>query len=177
MVKNRIKNFETGEVTYETIAPIPDVPVLWQAGGGMSFIMNLEAGDNVILIVADRSIDEWQNSSRSKPSEPFSSRRYDLSDAIAIPGGQPPAGSLDSSHYASDGAVLKVPKLYIGDSSASKALAIAEAVEAKLNEMINNFNNHIHVSADPGSPTTVPTPLMTSTTPGEFDSGKVFTND
>lgn len=177
MVKNRIKNNRTGEVAYEEIKPISDVPVLWQAGGGMSFVMDLDPGDDVVLIVADRSIDEWQNSTSDSAQEPFSSRRYNLSDALAIPAGRRPADSLDSDHYASDGAVLKVPKIYIGDSTASEALAVAQSVESRLANVVQMFNVHNHVSATPGSPGGPPISPMNPVVQGEFNSSIVFTSD
>lgn len=54
---------------------------------GFSLTIPLAVGDEVLLVVADRSIDNWQSTGRvSRPSEPVVSRSHDLTDAIAIVG-------------------------------------------------------------------------------------------
>lgn len=72
----------------EPLAPpkIVSVPVVWQGGslggvqGGVSF--PLSAGDEVLLVFSQRSLEEYLQGSDEAPSDPH---RFDLTDAIAIP--------------------------------------------------------------------------------------------
>ena len=177
LVKTRVVNGETEEVTFETPPPVPDVPVIWPSGGGQSLVLGLEPGDPVFLMCADRSTDEWSASSQDRPQEPFDVRQFDLSDAFAMPGGHSPSRSLSSAHYASGEAVLKTDKFRIGDSTASQALALAEAVQSRLNNLIQLFNVHNHISNAPGTPSGPPILPLTLIPPGEFDSNVAYTND
>lgn len=70
--------------TSERVPSIPNVPVCWPQGGGFAITFPLEAGDDVFLSFADRSIDEWKRNA-SGDYTPALRRRFDLADAIAIP--------------------------------------------------------------------------------------------
>lgn len=65
-----------------------DVPVMFPQGGGYSITFPLQAGDHVWLVFSERSADEWRARGGSDV-EPQSTRRFDLSDAFAIPGPRP----------------------------------------------------------------------------------------
>lgn len=71
-------------------APIPSVPVAHWRTGAFAIHAPLKPGDFVTLLVSDRSIDEFM-SSGSDDNTPQMLRRFDWSDAIAIP--MPPAPS------------------------------------------------------------------------------------
>lgn len=62
---------------------IVGVPVIFPSGygGNASVSFPVKAGDGCLLIFAERSIDEWL-----KGGESGDLRKYDLTDAIAIPG-------------------------------------------------------------------------------------------
>lgn len=177
LLKTPVINGETGERSFVLPSPIPDVPVVWPSGAGRSFILGLEAGDPVTLMVCDSSTDEWSSSSSNNPQEPFDTRKFDLSDAFAIPGGRAPARALGSEHFNQAAAVIKTDELRVGDSTAAKALALAEAIQTRLDNIIQMFNVHSHVSGPPGSPTGPPVVPMTALTPDEFASGIAFTSD
>jgi hypothetical protein len=184
LVKTRILNGETGEVTFETPPPIPDVPVAWMQGGGMSFTFPLEPGDPVLLIFSDRSLNEWVASSQNTPQEPFDSRQFDLSDAIAIPGPSSPARALSGHAVDSGAAVLQVAEIRIGDSTVSTFLARADRVEARLQALENYVATHEHTYTVPAIPAApgptilprmvgAPDPNTPSTATGATASDKV----
>lgn len=69
-----------------TITKIPFV-VPWGKAAGLLLSVPINVGDDVLLIFADRSIDNWQSTGKmSAPAEDTIPRIHDLTDAIAIPG-------------------------------------------------------------------------------------------
>ena len=73
-----------------SVVPMPvisNVPVVWPAGGGGSITFPLKQGDGVLLVFSERSLDTWL--SKGGDAEPGSRHKFDLSDAIAIPGLHP----------------------------------------------------------------------------------------
>ena len=63
---------------------ITDVPVVWPCTAGASLTMPINAGDGVLLLFADRSLDLWL--SKGGQVTPDDGRKHDLADCIAIPG-------------------------------------------------------------------------------------------
>lgn len=87
-------NLDVERVTLTPIPPIPNVPVLWRSGGGpaaastrWAHTAGLLPGDPVTLLIAERSTDEWRTTG-AIDNLPLDARRFDLSDAIVIPGGR-----------------------------------------------------------------------------------------
>lgn len=67
--------------------PLPvleDVPVIFPGGAALKIAWAPIAGDEVLLICSQRSIDAWKTSGGLV--SPGSKRRFSASDAIAIPG-------------------------------------------------------------------------------------------
>jgi hypothetical protein len=75
---------------------VPRVPVCFPRGGGFMMTWPLEAGDTVLVVCADRSIDEWKATNNSSIL-PVDLRRFDLSDAVAYAGVSSPAAPLLSA--------------------------------------------------------------------------------
>lgn len=76
---------------------IYNVPVLFPRSRKAAITFPLEKGDTVLLVFAERSLDEWIEKGGNKVS-PEDPRRHDMSDAIAIPGCfHAGAGKLPSS--------------------------------------------------------------------------------
>jgi hypothetical protein len=74
----------------------PDMPLVFPGGGGAFMEFPVTKGDEVLLIFAARSIDNWWgNSGVQKQSE--QGRMHNLSDGFAIPGirSRPNAKTLD----------------------------------------------------------------------------------
>jgi len=76
------KQYKDG--TTEALPVIVNVPVVWPRGGGGSLTFPLNSGDGVLLVFSQRSLDTWL--SKGGDSAPGDPRKFDLSDAIAIPG-------------------------------------------------------------------------------------------
>jgi len=78
--------YQAADGTMQTLdlPSIDNVPVCYPAGGGWSITWPLAAGDIVYLAFAERSIDAWLASPRGQTVDPALTRRFDLSDAVAV---------------------------------------------------------------------------------------------
>jgi len=79
------KQYRDGQ---EVSMPIIDrVPVVFPRSGGASLTFPVKAGDNVLLVFSERSMEKWlQDGGEQNPEDP---RKFDLTDAIALPGLNP----------------------------------------------------------------------------------------
>lgn len=81
---------DTGlKVKNEAIPTISNIPfvVPWGKTAGLLLSVPVNVGDDVLLLFADRSIDNWQSTGKmAAPAEDTIPRTHDLTDAIAIPG-------------------------------------------------------------------------------------------
>jgi len=68
----------------ENLPVIEDVPVVFPGSGEYWLTFDIEKDSYVLLIVAERSLETWLN--QGGIVDPQQERRFDLSDAIAIPG-------------------------------------------------------------------------------------------
>ncbi len=71
----------------ETIKSMPilvDCPVFTPQGGGAALTLPIKAGDECIVLFADRNIDAWF--ANGGQAAPFDDRLHDLSDGIALVG-------------------------------------------------------------------------------------------
>lgn len=136
------------------------IPIVHHGGSKRGFTFGLESGDPVILVVRHRSHQEI-DAGAAAPAEPGDSRRMALSEAVGIPGYTPGNPGQNSDHYRTDGA----PVLYmdasdilrIGSSTADKALALAESVDARLSSIQSAFDDHTHTA--PSGATSTPLPI------------------
>lgn len=154
-----------------------DVPVAWPSAGGYSFHAPLAAGDEVLVVFAERSIDEWL-AAGGYDRVANDTRRFSAQDAIAIPGlrsapnalpaNARPAGAVCVA--AADGAVrmeiraggvvtIFANEVRLGDDSAV-ALALANLVDSRLASIRTAYNTHVHTATGPTAPTTPPTVLL-----------------
>jgi len=76
------KQYTDGDI--QDLPVIPSVPVVWQSGTDSALVMPLKRGDPVLLVFSERSLDLWQT--RGGVQAPGDPRKFDLTDAIAIPG-------------------------------------------------------------------------------------------
>ncbi len=79
----------------ESYPVIPSVPIMFPRTATALISLPIKKGDLVLVIIMERSIDQWLESS-GEESRPTSNRRFDLSDAIAIPGLYPFGSSSDA---------------------------------------------------------------------------------
>lgn len=78
------KNYYSGEIAMPIVE---NVPVVFPSSSSFSMSFPLSAGDTVLLVMCERSIDLWK--SVGGQLTPDDRRKFALSDAVAIPGLQP----------------------------------------------------------------------------------------
>lgn len=136
---------------------IPNVPLV-QPSSGTTFIhLPIEVGTGVLLIFSERSIDKWKTSGGFQ--DPDDPRKFDLSDAIAIPGLRPfndPVSPPNNTQItiksgtteiriSKDGAVSIVAStVHLGELSASDFVALAQKVDNALADIKSAFDSHQH---------------------------------
>jgi len=76
------KVYIDGEVL--TLDILSNVPVIFPRTSRSGLTFPLEEGDGVLLCFSERSLELWKGT--NKLSQPGDKRRFDLSDAVAIPG-------------------------------------------------------------------------------------------
>lgn len=95
VVQPAIKGVELDESGADVSVNIPllvDVPVVFPRGGGCTLTFPVKAGDECLVIFADRCIDFWWQSGGIQ--EPVDERMHDLSDAFCIVGPQSQAKKI-----------------------------------------------------------------------------------
>lgn len=124
---------------------IVGVPVVWPtaAGGQASLTLPLKAGDGVLLVFSERSIDDWIVGGESEDL-----RQYDLTDAIAIPGCNNSAPAAGMAHpedacLAFGGTSLRITPG--GDVVVDGGDLIVGGI---------SFKNHVHGGITPGGAST-----------------------
>ena len=94
-----------GGVVSVTLPLLVDVPVVFTGGGGFTLTFPIAAGDEALVVFADRCIDAWwQSGGVQEPVEP---RMHDLSDGFALVGVRSqaralPAVSIENVQLRSD---------------------------------------------------------------------------
>jgi hypothetical protein len=146
----QVKDPETGELIARMRPPIPNVPIAWTS----STTWDPAVGEWGLCIFADRSLDEWK-ATGNRAVEPADPRRFDISDAVFLPGALPAAAPLPSSAVAAGAVVFwdrGTSDIRIGDSAASKWVALADDVLARLNLLESAHNSHVHLYVTPAIP-------------------------
>jgi hypothetical protein len=136
-----------------TVAPMPiisAVPVVFPRTKTSMIHFPLVQGDGVLLIFSQRSLETWLF--KGGESEPGDPRKFDLTDAIAIPGlWDFTAATLAENnddfiivHNAEKIIIRKDGNIEIGASSLKKLVN---------QEFVSLFNNHVHnfIAAPTGS--------------------------
>ena len=122
VVQPAIKGVEQDESGADVSVNIPllvDVPVIFPRGGGCTLTFPVSAGDECLVIFADRCIDFWWQSGGIQ--EPVDGRMHDLSDAFCIVGPQSQAKKIS-------GISTTAAQLRTDDGSAIIELAAGGAV-------------------------------------------------
>lgn len=143
--------------------PIPHVPVAFFRSGAGSIYCEPVAGDKGLLMVQERSTDEWraQGNADTTPADP---RRFDLSDAVFLPSVSTPADPLASSARAAGALVLAhASSVLLGAGTATSAVALAPLIEAFFAE--DKIWKDLHVHLDPLTGTTGPPSAPSPSTP------------
>ncbi len=136
---------------------LSDVPVVFPNSSSAGIVFEVSKGDPVLLVFSCNSIDEWLQSN-GKDTETDDPRRFDITDAIAIPGLFPFGSAPELS--TSDGCVMR----YKDTSVTIKKNGDVQIGGASAKKLINEefksvFNNHTHDYVDTKG--TVATPSLT----------------
>lgn len=133
-------------------AVLLDVPVIFPSGAGGTIFIQLQKGDNVWVMFAERGIQEWKKT--LKLSEPVPRHIFSPSDAVALAGFGPPSAITPAStsgisiqtndgtisvEVDSNGVRIDVPddtKIKLGSNAAFRRLITEEVIDI--------FNNHTH---------------------------------
>lgn len=139
--------FVNGDTVQEPI--IPNVPVVYPQAGGFFLYMPLKPGDDVVVSICERSIEEWKAQSLGDYA-PRSTRRMDFSDAVVYPGVSSPNNPLN--HAQGDCLVMGEDsptgaRLEIGDGKVSLGTPVLELVD--LLEQLATATAAITVSSAP----------------------------
>lgn len=147
------KKFLDGDVL--DLPVITNVPVVLprSARGGLTF--PLERGDGCLIVFSQRSMERWL--ATGVDSEPGDTRKFDLNDAICIPG----LFSFQTENIASNNSDIE---LKLGSSGITiKANGDIEIGEGSFDKLVNEkfqslFNGHGHQYTSPGGPLETSTP-------------------
>lgn len=83
LIKSRAQNAD-GSFEWVSLPVIPDVPVVFPEGGGVTLTFPVKAGDECLAIFACRCIDSWWQSGGQQIQPDL--RMHDLSDGFALVG-------------------------------------------------------------------------------------------
>lgn len=110
---------------------IPGIPVAFPGAGDYSITWPLAEGSVGVLMICDRSIDEWKSTGDPR-TEPQDARRHDLTDGVFLPAARSPADPIPADGVDSAAMVIRGPTIKLGSASASSAVALAPLVSTDL---------------------------------------------
>jgi len=154
-VMGRYQDVETGGLVPFPLPTIANVPVAFPSATGFAITWPLTPGDTVFLVCADRSIDEWKSTGLPE-NLPLHTRRFDLTDAVAIPGLRPFTSPIPATGWSADALVIEGLDIRLGSSAASSFVVLWTLLSAFLGTLKTWLDTHTHTSAAPGSPTSPP---------------------
>lgn len=159
----RTTNGEVGE--HEPV--VPTVPVEWPGAGGARLTFPLRRGDTGLLLVCDRSLDEWK-ANASGQVLPRDRRTHQLTDAVFVPGLRRPAApwkAADGGAVRTDAVTLGYEggpgaegmQLHIteggmalGEKDPAYAVALAEKVALALTDLKAAIEGAVPIAQDGG---------------------------
>ena len=174
--------FDSGEEAVESIPIVPQVPVIFPRTSQYFLSFPLAPGDNVLLLVNDRSIDSYMGSTGKFDVDPVDLRQHDLSDAVCLPGFFPTTASItdviatNMAMGKEKGAQLRFTGSAVEATTAGAPasiggfVALATLVLAELVKIQTSIATHIHsgVTTGPGNsgpavpPTYVPSAVAST---------------
>lgn len=127
---------ERGQSTPYQLPSIAKVPVAFPAGGGFSITWPLAVGDKGLLLVVERSLDEWKatDGDDCTPQDP---RRFDLTDCTFIPALRSPAAPL--TEVLAGAMVIAGAEIRLGSKTAAQAFVLGTAFKTL-------YNAHTHAT-------------------------------
>jgi hypothetical protein len=140
---------EDGHVVDETLPVIPMVPVGYMQGGGFFISMPIAVGDFVLLVFAERSLDQWLQTARKgsqRAITPGDVGTHTLEGAVALPCGPAPRSALLAGVHATDlvighvngtGQIHITPtgEVQLGGASGHDFVALAAKVDTEISNL------------------------------------------
>lgn len=146
-LRNALPTSDTAEgfepFVEEDLPVIPRVPLAFPQGGGFAITWPLAAGDFVLLVFAERSIDQWlatASKSRQVAISTGDLGTHTLDGAVALPLGPAPYAHLlsavasDAMRLGSDtgkAIFVTATKVNLGSSAPTDKVALASKVDAE----------------------------------------------
>lgn len=158
-VSGRYQDPDTGILIPFPLPQVANVPVAYPSSAGFSITWPLVPGDTVYLVVAEASLDEWKATGAAE-NIPADVRRFDLTDAVAIPGLRPFVNPIPPTGWSPSALVISGLDIRLGSAAALDRVALSSLVAAELAKIVAVFNGHTHTSTAPGSPTATPLPAL-----------------
>lgn len=138
---------------------LPNVKVAHPRSGLWRIHLPLHAGDYVMVMFAERSIDQWR--SLGGVVNPLDQRKHDLSDAIAVPCDLYPdaeaLSGMDTSRLSigkQGGSVININDdgtIALGSDAPSDAVATANKVNAQFAALAAALTSWVPVPSDGGA--------------------------
>lgn len=152
-IRRPVPSGEDGDVEFETLPVLPNVPVQFPRGSGDSIVITwpLSPGDFVWIHVCTNSIGEWRRT--GEPSDTGDVRAHSLNSCFAVPGAAPNSKPLGQAGI--NALVLEAPSILLG-KEATVYVALQDLVEGELTKIKNALAS---ATAPPGGgPVTYGTP-------------------
>lgn len=130
-VRSKVRDPLTGAITNADTPLIPNVPILFPGGTGYAVTFPLTAGDPVLVLVCERSLDEWKATGNAS-NDAQDVRRFNLSDAVAIPGSISPAQPIGTAGRDAAAIVVQGVAVKLGSSLATEGVLKGTTFEAHL---------------------------------------------
>lgn len=149
VVRSRYKTAD-GEIRSVKGPILTNVPVMYphsKAGFGITF--PLAPGDWVTLHIAERSLTEWRATGNTD-IEAADLRRFNLSDAYAYPGGQPPADAIGSTGRAAGALVVEGDDIRLGSSAASDKVSLSTPTDSNFSQLLTVLQTWVPAPGDGG---------------------------
>ena len=164
-IPGKVVKFNNGKADVEPLVNLqgdsklpvlPDIPVVFPSSSTAGIVFEVAKDDTVLLVFSNSSLDEWLNGNGGAV-DTDDPRRFDLTDAVAIPGLFSFTQAPELS--ATDGCVMSYDdtKITIKKSGDIQIGGVGATALVK-DTFIDLYNAHTHICASPGSPTGVPTP-------------------
>ena len=127
----------SGNVVSADYPLLTDVPVVFPRGGGVSLTFPVKAGDECLVIFADRCIDFWWQSGGIQ--EPVDLRQHDLSDAFAIVGPQSQANKISG---------ISTNSVQIRTDDGGSFIELTQGGAININSSLVTINGNVQVNGE-----------------------------
>lgn len=139
----------SGNVAYEDLPIVPNVPICFPRGGQFFITWTLSKGDHVLLIVLNYSISQWRKNGTI--SEPGDLRMHHLGNALALPTLAPNSGAVPEAQAGDNAYIISGPMIKLGSADASDFAALSSKVDSNFEKISSLFSAWVPVPNDGGA--------------------------